>query len=185
MIMFSSDNGATFNGGVQADFFNSVGGLRGGKTQLYEGGIKVPFIARWPGHIPAGKVTDHISVQYDIMATLADLLKVKTRENDGISVLPTFLGNEADQQKHDLLYFEYPAKGGQVAIRNGDWKAIKVNMKNNPNVAWELYNLATDRSESNNVASRHPDIIAKMDSILQQEHQLAHINEWEFIDPRF
>lgn len=185
VIMFSSDNGPTFNGGVQAGFFNSAGGLRGLKMDVYEGGIREPFIARWPGHIPAGKVSNLVSVQYDIMATLADIVKVKAPKNDGISILPTLLGKEAEQAKHDFLYFEYPEKGGQAAIRVGDWKGVKVGMKNNHNIKWELYNLATDVAEKNNVASQHPAIIARLDSILQREHQPAHIREWEFIDPRF
>lgn len=185
IIMFSSDNGPTFNGGVQAGFFNSTGGLRGLKMDLYEGGIRMPFIVRWPERIPAGEVTDHISAQYDIMATLADLVGVKAPENDGISMLPVLLGRESKQAKHDFLYFEYPEKGGQVAIRMGDWKGVKVGMKSNPDIEWELYNLATDVTESNNVASQNPEMITRLDSILQQEHRSAHIREWEFVDLRF
>jgi arylsulfatase A len=185
VIMFSSDNGTTFNGGVQAAFFNSTGGLRGLKMDLYEGGIRMPFIARWPGHIPAGKVTDHISAQYDVMATLADLLGVKPPSNDGISMLPVLLGRDNEQKKHEFLYFEYPEKDGQVAIRIGDWKGVKIGLKSNPDIAWELYNLASDVSESNNVAAQHPEILTRLDSILKQEHEPAHIREWEFVDRRF
>ena len=99
IVMFSSDNGATFDaGGVDTEFFNSVGGLRGRKQDLYEGGIREPFIARWPGKIPAGRVTDHISVQFDMMATLAELIGAKAPPNDGISFLPTLLGNDKQQK---------------------------------------------------------------------------------------
>jgi arylsulfatase A len=185
IIMFSSDNGTTFNGGVEADFFNSTAGLRGLKLDLYEGGIRMPFIARWPGSIPAGKVTDHVSAQYDMMATLADLVQGNAPENDGISILPVLLGKDSDQVKHDFLYFEYPGNGGQVAVRMGDWKGIKVDMKNNPDAEWQLYNLTTDVAEKNNVAGQHADIITKLDSIVQQEHRPAHIRDWEFIDRRF
>jgi arylsulfatase A len=185
IIMFSSDNGATFNGGVQAQFFNSVGPLRGLKMDLYEGGIREPFIARWPGKIPAGKVTDLISAQYDMMATLADLIGVKAPANDGISMLPVMLGKDPLQQKHEYLYFEYPEKGGQVAIRMGDWKGIRVNVRQNENAPWELYNLSADIGEQNDVASQHPEIIRKLTTIAEKEHRCAHIKEWEFIDPKF
>lgn len=164
IIMFSSNNSPTFNGGVQADFFNSTGGLRGLKMDLYEGDIRMPFIARWPGHIPAGEVSDHVSVQYDMMAILADLVGVKAPENDGISMLPALLGWEDEQAKHDFLYFEYPEKGGQVAIRMGDWKGVKVGMKTNPDIEGELCNLVTDVAESNHVASQHPAIITRLDN---------------------
>ena len=185
IIMFSSDNGTTFNGGVQPAFFNSTGGLRGLKMDLYEGGIRVPFIARWPGSIPAGRTTDHVSAQYDMMATLAELLAVKAPENDGISFLPVLLGRESEQKKHEFLYFEYPEKGGQVAVRMGDWKGLKVGMKTHPDTSWELYNLATDRAESNNVAFEHPEILRRLDAITNQQHRPAHIREWEFVDQRF
>ena len=185
IIMFSSDNGTTFNGGVQPEFFNSVAGLRGLKMDLYEGGIRMPFIARWPGHIPEGKVTDHISAQYDVMATLAELIGVEAPENDGVSMMPVLLGNDDEQAKHEFLYFEYPARGGQVAIRMGDWKGIKVGLTKDPDKEWELYNLATDIAETNNVADQHPEILEELDKILQQEHRRPHIKEWDFIDRTF
>src|SRR5690606_24098958 len=152
---------------------------------LYEGGIRMPFIARWPGHIPAGEVSNHISAQYDILATLGAITGVNVPENDGISMLPALLGNQDEQVQHDFLYFEYPEKRGQVAIRVGDWKGVKVDMKTNPNAKWELYNLASDISESNDLAAQHPQLITKLDSILKQEHRPPHINEWEFVEPRF
>jgi arylsulfatase A len=185
IIMFSSDNGTTFNGGVQPEFFNSVAGLRGLKMDLYEGGIRMPFIARWPGHIPAGRVTDHISAQYDVMATLADLIGVEAPENDGISMMPVLLGKEDEQVKHEFLYFEFPPKGGQLAIRIGDWKGIKVGLGKNPDTKWELYNLTSDVAESNNVADQHPAIIEQLEKILKQEHRRPHVREWDFIDRSF
>ena len=119
--MFSSDNGAAFNvGGVQTSFFNSVNGLRGLKMDLYEGGIRIPFIARWPGKISANTISDHVSTQYDLMATLAELTNQRITNTDGLSFLPTLLGNSPKQIKHAHLYFEYPENGGQVAIRMGD-----------------------------------------------------------------
>lgn len=185
LIMFSSDNGATFNGGVQAKFFNSVGPLRGLKMDLYEGGIRVPFLAHWPGKIAGGKVSNLVSTQYDMMATLAEIIAVKVPANDGISLLPTLLGKESQQQKRAYLYFEYPEKGGQVAIRMGNWKGIRTDVRLNKNAPWQLYNLSTDISESKNVAAQHPDITKQFAAIAQKEHRCPHIKEWEFIDPKF
>lgn len=186
IVMFSSDNGATFDvGGVNTAFFNSVAGLRGRKQDLYEGGIRVPFIARWPGKISAGKVTNHVSAQFDLMATLSELTGAKAWRNDGTSFLPTLLGKDKLQKQHDYLYFEFPEKSGQVAIRIGDWKGVKSNMKKDKNAPWEIYNLNTDEKESTNVATQYPDLVKQFDAILQKEHQRSHIREWEIVDPKF
>ncbi len=186
LVMFSSDNGATFNvGGFNDEFFNSNGGLRGGKQDLYEGGIREPFIARWPGKIAVGKISELISVQYDLMATLNELTLQKNSNTDGISFLSELLGKTKQQKKHEYLYFEFPEKSGQVAIRLGDWKGVKSNMKKDKNAHWEIYNLLTDKDESNNIAAQHPELIKRFDAILQKEHQPSHITEWEFVDPKF
>ena len=186
IIMFSSDNGATFSKGIDTKFFNSVDGLRGYKMDLYEGGIRVPFIARWPGIIPAGKTSDHISTQYDLMATLAEITHQEQPVNtDGISFLPALKGNRNAQKTHEHIYFEYPENGGQVAIRMGDWKGIRTNVKNDVNAPWQLFNLKTDRNETTDVANKHPEIVRQFDSIQKMEHQHPHIREWEFIDPKF
>jgi arylsulfatase A len=182
LVMFSSDNGTTFNvGGVEAEYFNSVGPLRGRKQDLYEGGIRMPFIARWPGRIPAARVSDHISAQYDLMATLAELSQQRISPRDGISFLPTLLGNPQTAQ-HEFLYFEFPEKSGQVAVRIGKWKGVKSNLKANPRAAWELYDLEADLGEQTDVSASHPTIIARMEAILQREHHNAHIRDWEFIN---
>lgn len=185
IIMFSSDNGATFNGGVNYAFFNSVGGLRGLKMDVFEGGIREPFIARWPGKIPAGTTSDLISVQYDLMATLAELTGQHAAHTDGISFLPELLGKKEQQQKHDYLYFEYPEKGGQLAIRMGDWKAVKLDLRKQPDNKWMVFNLKTDPAETVDVAAQHPELIRQFDAIVKKEHQPAHIKEWEFISPKF
>lgn len=186
IVMFSSDNGTTFDvGGVNAAYFNLTGGLRGRKQDLYEGGIREPFIARWPGKIPAGKVTDHVSVQYDLMATLAQLTGAKPWANDGVSFLPVLLGKDQQQKQHPFLYFEFPEKGGQVAIRIGDWKGVKSNMKKNKQAAWEVYNLKTDVGETTDVAEQHPELVKRFEEILRTQHQPSHIKDWEFVDPKF
>ncbi|MFN8252791.1 MAG: arylsulfatase [Ferruginibacter sp.] len=186
IVMFSSDNGTTFDvGGVNAEYFNLTAGLRGRKQDLYEGGIREPFIARWPGKIPAGKVSDHVSVQYDLMATLSQLTGAKAWTNDGVSFLPTLLGNNKQQKQHEYLYFEFPEKGGQVAIRIGNWKGVKSNMKKNKNAPWEIYNLATDEKETTDVSAQHPELVKRFEEILKQQHQPSHLREWEFVSPKF
>lgn len=185
LVMFSSDNGATFDvGGANTEFFNSVGGLRGRKQDLYEGGIREPLIARWPGKTPAGKTTDLISAQFDLMATLAELTGAKAWPNDGLSFLPTLLG-KTKQPQHAYLYFEFPEKSGQVAVRLGRWKGVKSNLKKNKNAPWEIYDLLTDEKETTNLAAQHPELTAKFEAILKKEHQPSHLREWEFVDPKF
>lgn len=184
IIMFSSDNGATFNGGVQAKYFNSVAGLRGLKMDLFEGGIREPFIARWPSKIPANTTSDLISAQFDMMATFAAIAGTKTNNTDGLSLLPTLLGNNKAQKKHEYIYFEYPEKGGQVAIRMGDWKGVRVNVRKDISAPWMIFNLKTDRSESTDVSSEHPELITRFNEIMKKEHQNSHLNEWEFLNSK-
>lgn len=184
IIMFSSDNGPTFDvGGVDATFFNSASGMRGLKQDLYEGGIREPFIVRWPGKVKAGSVSDHISAQFDLMATLADIIRVNSPPTDGISFLPALTGKP--QQPHEYLYFEFPEKSGQVAIRMGQWKGVKSNLKANPNAPWEVYNLSNDPAESRDQAGNQPALAKRFEEILKKEHNCPHLREWEFIDPKF
>lgn len=155
------------------------------KQDLYEGGIREPFIARWPQKIAAGKVSNHISVQYDLMETLAELTGTKAPANDGVSYLPTLLGDTANQQPREYIYFEFPEKTGQVAVRMGDWKGVKSNMKKDKNAHWEVYNLASDVNETKDVAAQHPELAVKFETILKKEHRNSQIREWEFVDPKF
>lgn len=182
LIMFSSDNGPSFNGGVDVKFFNSVAGLRGLKMDVYEGGIRMPFIARWPGKIKAASVSDLVSVQYDLMATLADLTGQQAPPNDGVSYLPTLLGKNKQQKKREYIYFEYPEKGGQVAIRMGNWKGVRTNVRKNKNAPWQLYDLSADVNETKDIAQQHPGIIEKFKAIQKKEHHTAVLKEWEFLD---
>ncbi|HVI48041.1 MAG TPA: arylsulfatase [Chitinophaga sp.] len=180
IILFSSDNGATFNGGVDAAFFNSNGGLRGFKMDLYEGGIREPFIARWPGKIPAGYTSGLVSAQYDLMATFAAIANINAPANDGISLLPEITGHPEKQASRPYLYFEYPEKGGAIAIRMGKWKAIKNDLRKNKQAPWELYNLETDMAEEHNVADSRKELLPQFDAIVRKEHRDAHIREWRF-----
>ena len=185
LVIFSSDNGATFDvGGVDTEFFNSVGGLRGRKQDLYEGGIREPMIARWPGKIKAGKLTDHPSVQFDLMATLSELTGQKIPvATDGISFLPTLLGKA--QKSHPFLYFEFPEKSGQIAVRIGHFKGVKSQLKKDKQAPWELFDLAKDPAERNDISKEHANLLKQMDEIVKKEHRPSHIKEWEFIDPKF
>ncbi|HSF45422.1 MAG TPA: arylsulfatase [Chitinophagaceae bacterium] len=183
IVMFSSDNGPTFNvGGVDASFFNSTAGLRGLKQDLYEGGIREPFIVRWPGKIKPGSVSDHISAQFDLLSTLADITNQKLPRTDGISFLPALTGQK--QKTHEYLYFEFPEKSGQVAIRMGKWKGIKSNMKANRNSPWEIFDLENDPGETKNLAGSQLDLAKQFDEIARKEHNCPHIREWEFVDPK-
>ncbi|SNZ00454.1 arylsulfatase [Flagellimonas pacifica] len=183
IIMFTSDNGVTFSGGTDGEFFNSSGVFGEeygrGKGFVYEGGIRVPMIATWPNHIKPGSKTDHISAHYDVMATLLDLNNIDNPEQtDGISFLPTLLG-EQDQAQHDFLFWEYPEYGGQVAIRMGDWKVVRQNLKNpKKESTLELYNLVKDPAEQNNVADEHPEIIANAAKIFAEEHNNAEVERF-------
>ena len=174
LVLFSSDNGTThLEKEVDYDFFESVGPLRGLKGSLYEGGIRVPMIARWPGKIKPGTHTDLPSAFWDVMPTLADVAGCDVPSNiDGISFLPTLL-ERPDQQIHEFLYWEFGGYGGQQALRMGDWKAVRQNLlrKTNKNpLKIELYNLSTDIGESRDVAADHPDIVARMRKIMDTEH---------------
>lgn len=181
IIMFSSDNGPTFNGGVNAKFFNSVDGLKGLKMDVYEGGIREPFLARWPGKIKPGSTSNLVSAQYDLLATMAELTGQKLEDTDGISFLPTLTGKDDQQKKHEYLYFEFPEKGGQLAIRMGDWKGVRVNVKKDPQSPWQLFNLKTDRNETKDQAANHPAIIQQFNEIVKKEHQDSHVKAWNFL----
>ncbi|MHA8051127.1 arylsulfatase [Aquirufa sp. ROCK-SH2] len=184
IVFFSSDNGATFDvGGVNTQFFNSTAGLRGRKQDLYEGGIREPMIVRWPGVIPGGQIKDLPSTQYDVLATLAELTQQKLTKTDGISFLPTLL-NKGQQENHPYLYFEFPEKSGQIAIRIKNIKAVKSNLKKDPNAAWEIYDLALDPQETQNIAQQYPELIPKLNQIVLKEHQPAKIKDWEVLQSR-
>ena len=151
IVIFTSDNGPHMEGGADPAFFNSSGPLRGIKRDLYEGGVRVPMLVRYPNKIEAGSTTDHISAFWDIMPTLADLIDIKLpkeEEIDGISFLPTLL-NKGDQKEHEYLYWEFHEGGGRLALREGDWKMVILNAKSDEKV--ELYNLADDLGETNNL----------------------------------
>jgi arylsulfatase len=176
LVMFSSDNGTThLEKEVDYEFFDSVGPLRGLKGSLYEGGIRVPMIARWPGKIRPGSTTDHVSAFWDVMPTIAQITGIDPPQGiDGISFAPTLLGRPQDQRQHELLYWEFGGYGGQQAVRMGDWKGVRQNIlrRNNPDpLRIELYNLADDIGETRDVAAQHPEIVARMREAMRSERR--------------
>lgn len=168
LVMFSSDNGPHREGGNNPDFFDSNGPLRGLKRDLYDGGIRVPLIARWPGVVPAGSVTNHVSAFWDFLPTCCDLAGVPApKRTDGISYLATLRDAPKLQKQHEYLYFEFHEQGGKQAVRMGDWKGIRLDVGREPNGPIELYNLKKDIGEEHNVAAQHPDIVARMAEIMR------------------
>ncbi len=167
IVMFSSDNGPHMEGGADPDYFDSNGPLQGYKRDLYEGGIREPMIAWWPGKIEAGTKTDHISAFWDVMPTVAELAGIKAPENiDGISFLPTLL-NKGQQKEHDYLYWEFHEKGGRKALRKGDWKLVQNNISNPGKTTTELYDLSKDIGEKNNLAKKHPEIVKELIKLME------------------
>lgn len=172
VVFFTSDNGPVNPpvGGADPVFFRSAGDLRGFKGSVYEGGIREPLIVRWPGRIAAGKVSDHLGYFPDFMPTLAEIADVKPPPGiDGISMAPTLLG-DGEQQRHPPLVWEFYGSGGQQAVRDGNWKAVRQNCHKRPDGPLELYDLAKDPNEENDVAAANPEVVKRLDAILAAEH---------------
>jgi arylsulfatase A-like enzyme len=167
LVLFSSDNGPHKEGGADPAFFGSSGGLRGIKRDLYEGGIRVPLIARWPGRITAGSGSDHVCAFWDFLPTCCELAGVPTpEETDGLSFLPTLLGQPQRQRQHPYLYWEFHEQGKKQAVRMGHWKGVRLNVAKDPAGPIELYHLAEDPGEQENVASRNPEAVARIATIM-------------------
>lgn len=170
IVLFSSDNGPTFNrlGGSDSDFFESSGPFRGRKGSLLEGGIRVPLVARWPGKIQAGSTSDHISAMWDLLPTFAELAGTEAPKGiDGLSFVNELMGT-GRQQEHDYLYWEFVAYGGQQAVRMGDWKALRQDIRKKDQLKTELYNLAADPGESNDRAAEHPERVQQFEKIMRE-----------------
>ncbi len=171
LIVFSSDNGPYGGGGHNHEFFDSNGELRGYKRDLYEGGIRVPFLARWPGKIKPASTSPHVSAMWDLYPTFCELTGAKTPAGlDGISFAATLLG-QGTQARHEYLYWEFYEVGGSQAVRQGDWKAVRLNLTNNKPEVFELYDLATDLGETRNVAAANPEIARRLRSLMTAAHR--------------
>jgi arylsulfatase A len=174
LVVFTSDNGPTYNrlGGSDSDFFRSAGVFKGLKGSLYEGGIRIPMVARWPGRIKPATTSEHISAFWDWLPTLCEVSGAKPPANtDGISLLAALTGKT--QKPHEFLYWEFPSYGSQQVVRMGDWKGVRQSIskaKTSAEIKTELYNLKSDPGETINVAARRPGVIAKIEAIMAQEH---------------
>lgn len=185
IIFFSSDNGPHMEAGANPDFFASNGKYRGYKRDLYEGGIRVPFIASWKGVIEPGVRCKHISAFWDLMPTFAELAGgIKTEHIDGISFVPALTGRDKEQTGHEYLYWEFHERGGRQAIRKGNWKGVKLNMTDNPSAPVELYNLEQDPYEKHDISEFYPQITAEIDSLMQLAHNPDDIFRFAFEDDR-
>ena len=163
IVVFSSDNGPTFNGGSDSAFFESTAGLRGLKCSVYEGGVRVPCIVRWPSRIAAGATTAHVSGFQDVLPTILELVGAALPEHqlDGISFAPTLLGL-GGQRVHDHLYWEY---AGRQALLRDPWKAVRPRVGKG-DLALELYHLGDDPAESRDVAGLYPGVVEELEGVL-------------------
>ena len=176
LIMFTSDNGPHVEGGHDPDFFDSNGPLRGYKRDMYEGGIRVPMIARWPGRIAAGRQVDTPFAAWDILPTFAELAGVPAPTGiDGLSLVPTLLGRPG-QQEHEYFYWEFAERGPSRAVRAGDWKAVHIYAGADHPETFELFNLANDLSETRNVAAEQPLVTERLRRYMAEAHR---------VNPRF
>jgi arylsulfatase A-like enzyme len=167
VVMFSSDNGPHKEGGSDPTFHDCNGPLRGIKRDLYDGGIRIPLIVRWPGKAKGGQTSDHICAHWDLLPTIAEIAGVAPpRETDGISFYATLLGDDAGAQKqkrHDFLYWEFHERGFQQATRMGNWKGVL--LKHGGTL--ELYDLDNDIAEERNIAEKHPEVVARVEAYLK------------------
>jgi arylsulfatase len=182
VIIFSSDNGPTYHGGVDFNFFESSKPFSNGRGRtkgfVYEGGIRIPLIASWPGYIEKGTTSDHISAFYDLMPTICDLAGIEPpKDIDGISFKPTLFNQ--DQVKHDFLYWEFPSYNGQQAVRIGKWKGIRMNISDG-NLNIELYDLEKDIEEKIDVADRYPEVVERIKDIMKEEHVSSDNERFKF-----
>lgn len=177
VILFASDNGTHREGGHDPFFWNSNGSYRGIKRDLYEGGIRSPFLVRWPGRIPAGSESDHISAFWDILPTMAELTgQPEPAQSDGISLLPTLLG-EGVQAKHAYIYHEFinwKAKAyAKRSLRKDNWKAVQIAKENNPAKGFhpiELYDLSMDPGETQDLSTQFPNVVAELERLMDEAH---------------
>jgi arylsulfatase A-like enzyme len=178
IFVFTSDNGPLYDqlGGTDSAFFQSAGPLRAFKGSLYEGGIREPTVIRWTGHIAAGKTCDRVTGFEDWLPTLLELIgaaEAIPRDIDGISFAPTLRAQK--QPQRPFLYREFPSYGGQQSLRVGDWVAVRQNLKPRgkkaqPDLRIELYDLNRDIGQQHDVAAQHPDIVARMEKLMREQH---------------
>ena len=173
LVIFSSDNGPHIEGGADPVFFNSSGPFKGVKRDLFEGGIREPFVAWWPGRVGEGTKSSHVAAFWDLLPTFVSLADAKQKipnNIDGISLVADLL-QEGKQQKHDYLYFELHESGGKQAVIKGPWKAIRLEVDKDPKGPLLLYNIEKDPAELTNLAGQYPKIVQEMAGIMDRAHQ--------------
>ena len=170
LVIFTSDNGPHLEGGADPTFFASGGGFRGFKRDLYEGGIRVPFIARWPGKIKPNTQSNYTGAFWDLLPTFSELAGAKpTTNGDGLSIVPSLLG-KGNQKAHDYLYWEFHEGGGKQAVRQGTWKAVRLNVNKADASTLELYDLAKDPGEKQDISKSFPAKANELDRLMKQSH---------------
>ncbi|MDX9881050.1 MAG: arylsulfatase [Prolixibacteraceae bacterium] len=180
IIIFTSDNGPHLEGGADPDYFDSNGPFKGYKRDVYEGGIRVPMIARWPGKIKKGSKSDIPSAFWDVMPTFAEItgLTIPT-DIQGISFLPTLLDKKG-QKMHNYLYWEFHEMGGRQALQKDNWKLVRQNVLDSSITTTELYNLSTDQGEEDNVASQNPEKVQELLKLMNKARKAS--TDFQFIE---
>lgn len=172
IIIFTSDNGPTFNGGSESPWFDSAHPFKSeygwGKTSLHEGGIRVPLIVTWEGKVAGNTISNHICASWDMMPTLCEIAGAPVPATDGISILPTLFGKE--QKTHEYLYWEFPEGAGSIAVRKGEWKLLIQNASRSERTSIELYNLEEDLREQQNLADISPEIVEQLLGCVRDSH---------------
>ncbi len=181
IIFFTSDNGCHKEGGHDPLYWNSSGGLRGGKRDLYEGGIRTPMLICWKGKIAPASDTNHISAFWDIFPTISDIIScAKPKDTDGLSFKPLLFGQNSDTPKHDYLYWEFHEQGGKTAIIKDNFKLIKFNAKNEDKIYYELFDLSKDPSENNDISKSSPEILSKLKPVLNSARTPSPVEAFNF-----
>jgi arylsulfatase A-like enzyme len=184
LVIFTSDNGTTYTGGVDAEFWNSTAGLRGLKGSVYDGGIRVPFIARWPGRIQPGTTSDQISAFWDMLPTFAEIVGTDSvpRGLDGTSILAALEG-ATPLESRPALYWEYHGLwNGAQAVRLGLWKGVRLGGHDDPEAAIELYDLSSDAAETTDVAADYPVVVDSIRNIMNSRTE-SRVDRWNFAGP--
>lgn len=183
LVVFTSDNGPMFDvNKPEGPFFHSAATFRAGKGSVYEGGIRVPLVARWPGHIPAGTEQRHAAYFPDVMPTLLELSGAPAHAaTDGLSFAPALLGKKG-QKEHPVIYWEFPTQGGQQAVRIGRYKGVRRGIASG-NAKIELYDLQTDVSETTDVAAQRPEIVERVTALFKSEHVPSEVFPLPGVDP--
>lgn len=175
IIIFASDNSSHREGGADPHFFKSSGGLQGLKRDLYEGGIRTPFIVYWAGQVQARSTNDFVEAFWDLYPTFAQLANIKTTRTDGVSIVPTLLGKNKKQKQHQYLYWEFHESGRRQAVRYKNWKGVRLNVDKDKNAPIEFYDLSNDISEKYNVADQYPRIVRKIHKMMDRAHRPSEI----------